>query len=568
MREAEARQGDVDAKGNKGAEKDLLGVSRGEKTVALVVSLGILWYADKVLLTTSENTPPLVGSLAHIGVFAAFLLAFTNGANDIANSMGTSVGAGALTLRVAIAAGCVFELTGGLIVGPLVSDTLSHGIIDLSSFSSTPNILVKIMFCSILGSAFSTLGATAYGVPVSATKGIITSMVILAIYCVGYDSLNTSGLKLMGLTFIISPLAGLLGSYALYAAIIKIILKSSSPVSTAKAYQPLLVAITVSVSLLSLTLSGPTRIEPVPLAMLTSIIVGGIVGLGWEFLPHSSLTIFSSLFTKPRSIKGHIQLKRMPHSPPSICSPNGHAPNDVAFAAKDGTCHRHPHESKATSDKEEGGGVSVLSATITPLPAAGDFSDISVGCEASPEKLRTNPATISAVFSPLVIMSGCVVSFAHGSNDVSNAAGPLSVIAGLSANPGTSIENIKRPYWTNALAAFGFVCGIIFMGGETIRLVGCKLAKQTASKAFATQFGAACTILVCSLVRQTVSTSHVLVGAVVGASLAERHWLTSEADVDFKVLLKIVTGWVVTVPIAGAIAWICFIAVNIGSGQW
>mmetsp|Transcript_14665 Transcript_14665/g.24521 ORF Transcript_14665/g.24521 Transcript_14665/m.24521 type:complete len:131 (-) Transcript_14665:446-838(-) len=130
------------------------------------------------------------------------------------------------------------------------------------------------------------------------------------------------------------------------------------------------------------------------------------------------------------------------------------------------------------------------------------------------------------------------------------------------------MATIQRPYWTNALASVAFVCGIVTMGGRTIRLVGCKLAKQTAPKAFATQLGAACTILICSYVKQTVSTSHVLVGSVVGASIAERHWLSSNVDVDYSVLVKIVTGWIVTIPIAGGIAWICFYGVNIISGQW
>eukprot|EP00466_Bigelowiella_natans_P002167 jgi/Bigna1/144921/aug1.93_g19629 len=290
-------------------------VTRREKVVVITVSLVIMGFMKSMLLRTDKDAAsPLVSHLAHLSVYAAFLLAFTNGANDIANSMGTSVGANALTLRGAIAAGCVFELTGGLIIGPLVSDTLSHGIIDLESFEKTPNTLVKIMFCSILGSAFSTLGATAYGVPVSATKGVITSMVVLALCTLGRKSLNTHGLRLMGLTFIVSPIAGM-----------------SSPVENARAYQPLLIAITIAVSMLSLTLSGPTAINPPPLAFIAAITTG---------------------------------------------------------------------------------------------------------------------------------------AFAHGSNDVSNAAGPLSVIAGYSANPNTTMATIQRPYWTNALASVAFVCGIVTMVSE------------------------------------------------------------------------------------------------------
>ncbi|GAB5353438.1 hypothetical protein AAMO2058_000036400 [Amorphochlora amoebiformis] len=503
-------------------------VSLAVKAGAFLACLGAVAFSDAVLLEINDETSNLIRNLSRAAVVAAFLLAFTNGANDIANSVGTSVGAGALTLRTAILAGCVFEFAGGLIVGPLVSDTLSHGIIDLSSFGRTPNKLVKIMFCSILGSALSTLGATSYGIPVSATKGVITSMVVLALIVGGPQALNFYGLQLMGLTFIISPISGLLGAYLLHALILNIIVLSPKPVDKGRAYLPLLAGITIFVSFLSLTFKGPMAITPVPLAFIASVVVGGIAGLIW----------------------------------PLLLEYNDPTP-DIELSEKKSNLPKNSPE-KPNSQPQ--------SATVTIAPTVTDSApavtpNTAVTRNGSGEK-KEKMSGLDAIFSPLVVMSGFVVAFAHGGNDVSNAAGPLSVIAGYSANPQASLEDISRPYWTNSLAAVGFVCGILIMGGRTVKLVGVKLAKQTATKAFATQFGAACTILVASLVHQTVSTSHVLVGSVVGASIAEKHWAKSAEDVDFKVLLKIVIGWIVTIPIAGGIAWMCFYAVNIFSGQW
>lgn len=497
--------------------------------VATLSALGLL-YVQQVLLQAGDGKT-LVSQLAQLAVFAAFLLAFTNGANDIANSVGTSVGAGAMSLQTAVIAGCACEFAGGIIVGPLVSETLSHGVIDLASFEKTPAVLVKIMFCSILGSALSTLGATCYGVPVSATKGVIVSMIVLTLTIKGEDALEWSGLRIMGATFLISPLSGMLGAYCLNTFLLRSVVLADDPPARARALRPPLVALTVAVSSLSLTLAGPMALTPASHALLLSAAIGCLVTFFWPAI----ISICRSDDDAAQELNDAGSTDESDQeSRAKLVSPS-------RGARRDSRAHS-PVELKVVSDSASG------------EPAQGQTA---VNSE------------VDRLFEPLVIFSGLVIAFAHGSNDVSNAAGPLGIIVGFAADPDTaSIATVQRPWWTNAMAACAFVSGIILIGGRTIQLVGVKLARQTATKAYATQFGAASTILVCSLLKQTVSTSHVLVGAVVGASTAEAHNLRNAPPVNYGVLMKIVIGWVVTIPIAGGIAWCCFYAVNIASGQW
>jgi phosphate/sulfate permease len=376
----------------------------------------------------------------------------------------------------------------------------------------------------------------------------------------------------MGLTFLISPVAGLCGAFTINFAILKAITLHPPAVANARAVSlsPYIVFTTVCVSSMSLTLAGPLSIHPVSKAIAASLGIGLVVAVAWPRL--TQLLVAKNDGKKEDASSGDIEADK--HEEMSFIASAGSDAKESPKSPQQSNTHvthrnDHPKSHSTTTEPER----RANGDKAAPAEAGGKDG-------AEPEKERLRAARrllrveqlggVEETFTPLLVFSGLVVAFAHGSNDVSNAAGPLGVIIGFAQHPHTaSIATVQRPFWSNVLAALAFVFGIILIGGKTITLVGCKLAKQTASKAFATQFGAACTILMCSLLKQTVSTSHVLVGAVVGASLAEKAaGLPDASDVDLSVLGKIVSGWIVTIPIAGCIAYACYFAVNIISGQW
>ena len=150
----------------------------------------------------------------------------------------------------------------------------------------------------------------------------------------------------------------------------------------------------------------------------------------------------------------------------------------------------------------------------------------------------------------LVITSACV-AFAHGANDVANSAGPFAAILEGASDRVAAKPDV--PFWVVLLGGGLMSIGILTWGERTISTVSTKITALSPSKAFAVQLGAAVAVLTASVLELPVSTSHCLVGSVIGASLAEKVFDGSKT-VDFKVLGRILVSWLITIPLAMAIA--------------
>merc|ERR1711959_683182 len=126
-------------------------------------------------------------------------------------------------------------------------------------------------------------------------------------------------------------------------------------------------------------------------------------------------------------------------------------------------------------------------------------------------------------FNPLLVVSALAVAFAHGANDVGNAVGPLAVIYQVYSSgtiPSDGVPDI--PLWALLMGSAGFVVGITLLGSRTIATVGTKITQLTPTRSFATQIGAAIAVLASSMMGLPVSTSHCLVGAVIGIGVAQK----------------------------------------------
>lgn len=144
-------------------------------------------------------------------------------------------------------------------------------------------------------------------------------------------------------------------------------------------------------------------------------------------------------------------------------------------------------------------------------------------------------------FGWLLILTACFMSFAHGANDVANAIGPM--VGVLQALSGNVIQAAPIPLWILALGAFGIVIGLAMYGHKVIESVGKKITEITPTRGFAAQFGTATTVLMCSLLGLPISTTFVLVGAVLGVGLAR-----GVAAIDMRVVRGIFMSWIITLP--------------------
>ena len=159
--------------------------------------------------------------------------------------------------------------------------------------------------------------------------------------------------------------------------------------------------------------------------------------------------------------------------------------------------------------------------------------------------------TVERVFAILMVVTACSMAFAHGSNDVANAIGPLAAVISV-ARTGIVGAQAALPIWVLLIGGIGIVVGLATFGIHVIATVGKKITQLTPSRGFAAELAAASTIVIASGTGMPISTTHTLVGAVLGVGLAR-----GIDAIDLRVVGRVFVSWVVTIP-AGAFLSIMF----------
>ena len=191
-----------------------------------------------------------------------------------------------------------------------------------------------------------------------------------------------------------------------------------------------------------------------------------------------------------------------------------------------------------------GVGVGLLAAIIAWLL----MRRLSIPADAT---IRDHLRVVERAFVYLQVMTACFVAFAHGSNDVANAIGPLAAVITV-AQTGAIASKSALPTWVLMLGGGGIVIGLATYGRHVIATVGRKITQLTPSRGFAAELAAATTIVIASGTGIPISTTHTLVGAVLGVGMAR-----GIEAIDLRVVGRILVSWVVTIP-AGAFLAILF----------
>ncbi|MEC9318259.1 MAG: inorganic phosphate transporter, partial [Pseudomonadota bacterium] len=159
---------------------------------------------------------------------------------------------------------------------------------------------------------------------------------------------------------------------------------------------------------------------------------------------------------------------------------------------------------------------------------------------------------VEKVFAVLMVVTACAMAFAHGSNDVANAIGPLAAVVSVVSSGGEIASKAQLAWWILPLGAFGIVAGLAMLGKRVIATIGKGITHLTPSRGFAAELAAASTVVLASGTGLPISTTQTLVGAVLGVGMAR-----GIAALNLGVVRNIVVSWVVTLP-AGAIMSIMF----------
>lgn len=386
------------------------------------------------------------------------------GANDLANAMGTSVGAGAVTVRQAICIAMIFEFLGAVLAGGHVTKTIRKGIIDPSSITNSPEILVYGMLAALLAAAVWLMVASAKGWPVSTTHSIIGALIGFAIVGIGPDAVKWGKVGSVVMSWIISPVIGGTLAFLLVISTRKLIFNTDNPLKNAKRWAPLYI-----------------------------FLVGFIISL---------VTLFKGL--------KHLHLE--------LTSPQSF-------------------------------GVAILCGSITAT--IGWFLVRKVKDDPKVNK-SFNYASVEKVFTPMMLFTACSMAFAHGSNDVANGIGPLAAVYSIIHSGGEVMQKSALPIWILFLGGGGIVLGLITIGYRVMLTVGKRITELTPSRGFCAELAAATTVVIASRTGLPVSTTHILVGSVLGVGLAR-----GIGALDLRVILNIIISWLVTLP-AGAIMAMLF----------
>ena len=399
------------------------------------------------------------------GCMFGFFMAWGIGANDVANAMGTSVGARALTLSQAILVACIFEFAGAYLAGGEVTSTIRKGIIDPNLFASSPDLLVFGMLASLLAAGTWLLVASYNGWPVSTTHSIVGAIIGFAAVGISIDAVSWSKVTSIISSWVISPVMAGIISFIIFRSVQKLILNTVNPFDNAKKYIPGYMFL-VGFILSMVTLLKGLKHVGFSLSFEESILYSIIIGIG--------IALLGSLIL--RNVDNTFQQRE-----------------DVVFNG------------------------------------------------------------VERVFAVLMVFTACAMAFAHGSNDVANAVGPLAAVVSIVQTGGEVASKSLMPWWILLLGGAGIVAGLAMLGYKVIETVGRNITELTPSRGFAAELAAATTVVLASGIGLPISTTHTLVGAVLGVGLAR-----GLSAVDLGVVGRIIISWVVTLPVGAGLSIIFF----------
>ncbi|MCH2189745.1 MAG: inorganic phosphate transporter [Gammaproteobacteria bacterium] len=174
---------------------------------------------------------------------------------------------------------------------------------------------------------------------------------------------------------------------------------------------------------------------------------------------------------------------------------------------------------------------------------------------------QDDSANVERVFAVLMIFTAAAMAFAHGSNDVANAIGPLAAIVSVISSGGEIGVKAALPSWVLLLGGSGIVIGLATYGYKVMATIGRKITELTPSRGFAAELGAAATVVFASAWGLPISTTHTLVGAVLGVGLAR-----GARELNFNIIGKIVTSWIVTLPAGATLSVVFFFMLKASFG--
>ncbi|MEH2059630.1 MAG: inorganic phosphate transporter [Nostoc sp.] len=415
----------------------------------------------------------------------AFYVAWNLGANDVANAMGTSVGSKAVTLKQAIIIAGVLEFTGAVLFGHEVTETLATKIANPALFAATPQIFVVGMVTVLISCGVWLQIATSRGLPVSSSHAVVGAIAGFSWVALGAGAIDWSSIGLITIGWILTPLISGAIAALFYSQIKHWILDQPNQIVQLQEWIPWLSTLLLGVFGVIVL---PSLTEP-----LTNFVIEQV---GFTIPGYDIPLLTGAVAAVGLTIISWRQLKQT----------------------------------------EE-----VFLTSQSPVPSSQRCTEL---VEVSPI-----PNRVEKLFARFQLLSACFVAFAHGSNDVGNAIAPLAAIVYINRTGSVPIDGITIPLWILILGGAGIVGGLAVWGKKVIATIGENIIALQPSSGFCAELATATTILIASRLGLPVSTSHALVGAVVGIGLVQ-----NLKSIKFQTLKGIAAAWIITIPVSAGLS--------------
>mmetsp|Transcript_4312 Transcript_4312/g.12046 ORF Transcript_4312/g.12046 Transcript_4312/m.12046 type:complete len:566 (+) Transcript_4312:59-1756(+) len=482
-------------------------------------------------------------------IIVAFVSAFSIGANDVANAFADVVASRTLTLKQIVMIASVTELVGAVLMGNNTASTISGGIIDVDNFTYRQDLLMWGNFCILIGSGAWVLMATFLKMPVSTTHSVVGAVAGIGVASFGpsgvmwgMDWSEGTGLSYVILGFIISPVASGMFAAGLFLAIRFLVLNREQSFKWALYSLPVFSVFTIGIIMTFIVYKSSPKLGLSDLSaglkvavILPPAVVGGLVA-GFFGIPYLRRK------KNKKDMDGLVSDSPMETTPLNVDKVSSSSGD---FASDD--------EEDVREYTTQGRIMAFLNRTLfyginqDVVSTHGDAK-----MEAMHDAAVSYDEDTEDVFKALQVLSAAALSFSHGANDVANAIAPLAVVYQI-WQEGYTTDETPVELWILAFGAIGMDIGLFFLGYRLMRNLGNNLTMLSPSRGFALELGTIITVLGATSLGLPVSTTHCITGATVAVGLCNG----DTKAVNWRVVLLTMTGWMLTIPLAGVVSG-CF----------
>jgi PiT family inorganic phosphate transporter len=480
-------------------------------------------------------------SVLIVAIVFGLFMAFNIGGNDVANSFGTSVGAGTLTMKQALLIAAVFELAVAVLAGGRVTETVRSGIVDLDALAGDATHLAFVMMAALLGAGIWLLLATRFGLPVSTTHAIIGGIVGAAVTmgiatgAGGPGMVQWGGIGTIAISWVVSPLCGGVLAFVIYWIIKRRILGYNERADEAiealrterdehrtkhEARRGRLTEMQQESYRLSMeqdaALVRSGTYDPAALSTEYYRELHEIAAKEREVRPHRALELWGPILAGGGAmiIAGMLVLKGL-----------GNLDLPIGAAAQ-----------------------------VAIVLVIGAAAWLTVRVFTTKLRAQTLPRATFVLFAWMQVFTASAFAFSHGSNDISNAVGPFAaVLDTLRGGAVTAQGAVPTP----VMVAFGIalLSGLWFIGRRVITTVGEKLTKIHPASGFAAELAAAAVVMLATFSGLPVSSTHTLIGAILGIGLVNR-------TANWQLMKPIGLAWIVTLPATALMGAVGYVAIS------